>query len=221
MTGLILADAGGKHDSIHAVENCHISADKFLDFIFQHFLGKLCPGISPVRRGAHIPVVAGNTGNPQQTGFLIQESVHILWGHSFFFGNISDNRRIQSSGTGSHHKAIQRGQSHTGIHTFSTVNSGNGRTIAQMAGDNLQVFDVSAHHLRALLADITVRSAVKAIAADFIFFIILIRNREHISLWRHGRMESGIKNNHLWYLGAEHLTAGADSLNMSMVVQGR
>ena len=45
-----------------------------------------------------------------------------------------------------------------------------------MAGDHLDLFEILAHQLCTTGADIAVRSAVEAITANFILFVIFIGN---------------------------------------------
>ena len=88
-----------------------------------------------------------------------------------------------------------------------------------MAGDDLQLRHRLAHQFCAALADETMRGAVEAIAANLIFFKILVRNRVNISLRRHGGMEGCIEYRNLRNLLAKNLLAGTDALQVYAVVQ--
>ena len=67
---------------------------------------------------------------------------------------------------------------------------------------------------------ISVGRSVKTVAADIVFFVILIRDCKHIRFWRNGLMKSGVEYRHLRYIGAERGGCGANSLHMRLVVQG-
>ena len=54
---------------------------------------------------------------------------------------VEDDRRVDVTGTGTHHQTFQRGQTHGGINTFTVADSRNRTTVAQMAGDDVQFFN--------------------------------------------------------------------------------
>ena len=60
---------------------------------------------------------------------------------------------------------------------------------------------------------------MKAIAADLILLIVLIRHSEHVSLLRHGGMKSRIEHDNFRDFLAENVHAGANALHMCAVVQ--
>lgn len=74
-----------------------------------------------------------------------------------------------------HHQAFQRRHTHGGIDAASLVYCGYGSAVTQVAGDDLELADVTAQILRSLHAHILVRSSVEAVAADLMFFIKLQR----------------------------------------------
>lgn len=84
---------------------------------------------------------------------------------------------------------------------------------------SFQILDVLAHELCNAVADIAVGGAVEAIAADLVLLIVLIRHSEHVSLLRHGGMESRIEHDNFRDFLAENAHAGTNALYMCAVVQ--
>ena len=69
---------------------------------------------------------------------------------------------------GTHHEAVKRGETHAGVDDLAVLDGGDGGTVADVAGDKLQILDVLAHELCNAVADIAVGGAVEAIAADLV-----------------------------------------------------
>ena len=74
-----------------------------------------------------------------------------------------------------------------------------------MAGDNLQVFPILAHHLGTLLGHKTVACAVETIPAYAILLIILVRYPIEVVLRLDREVKSRVKHRHLLYAG-QHLS---------------
>ena len=90
-----------------------------------------------------------------------------------------------------------------------------------MTGDYFKILYILAHYCGAALADILVRGAVRAVAADLVLFIVFIGKTEYIRLGRHCLMKSGVKNNDLGNFLAKHLRARFDAEIMCVVMQRR
>ena len=132
---------------------------------------------------------------------------------------VVDHRGVQIAAAGAHHQAGQRGHAHGGVHDLALVHSGNGGTVAQMAGDQLQALNGLFQILGSLVRNVLVAGAVEAVAAHAVLLVVLIRNGVHISLRRHGAVESGIEHSHHRNI-AEHFACGLDAQNAGGVVQG-
>ena len=131
---------------------------------------------------------------------------------------VVDHRRVDIAAAGAHHQAGQRGHAHRGIHNLALVNCSNGRTIAQMAGDQLQAVDVLFQIFGSAVADVLVAGAVEAVTAHAVLLVIFIRDGVHESLRRHGGMESGIKHGNIGDI-AKDLFGGLDTQDAGRVVQ--
>ena len=87
-----------------------------------------------------------------------------------------------------------------------------------MAGNHLGAFSLHAQELQGAGADIAVRGSVETIAAYAVLLVQLVGNGIHISLGRHGLVESGIKDTYLRQTGHE-LFHCIDTLQVGRVVQ--
>ena len=71
---VMLADAAGEDDGVHTTHSGDVAADDLLDLVVQHIQGQLCAFIAVLGGGLHVTDIAGNTGNAQQAGLLVQDS---------------------------------------------------------------------------------------------------------------------------------------------------
>ena len=62
---------------------------------------------------------------------------------------------------------------------------------------------------------------MEPVTADFIFFIIFIRDRVHIRFSRHGGVERRVKHDDLRHFPAEHVDARPDCLHMRLIMERR
>ena len=138
---------------------------------------------------------------------------------ALFFHDKGNDGRVQRAAAGAHHKAVKRREAHGRVNDLAVTNSGNGRAVADVAGNHLDILKGLVHKMRAVCADIAVRSAVEAIAANLILFIIFIGDRIHIGLARHSGMEGGVEYNALREVLPKHLLASQNPLQFRPVVQ--
>ena len=132
---------------------------------------------------------------------------------------VVDHRGIQVAAAGAHHQAGQRGHAHGSIHDLALIHSSDGRTIAQVAGDQLQALNGLLQVLGCLVGNVLVAGAVEAVAAHAVLLIVLIGDGVHVSLRGHGAVESGVEHGHHGDV-AEHLAGGLDAQDACGVVQG-
>ena len=215
----MLADAAGEHDGIHAAHGCNVAADGLLDLVVQHVAGQLCALVAFLSSLFHIALVAGNAGNTQQAGLLVEDLVQLMAGDAQRVLQIVDHGGVQVTAAGAHHQTGQRGHAHGGVHHAALVHRGDGGAVAQMAGDELQTGDRLGQILGGLHAHVLVAGAVEAVAAHAVLLIILVGDGVHIRLGGHGGMEGGVKHGHIGQV-AEHLLGGLDAHDGGRVVQG-
>ena len=124
---------------------------------------------------------------------------------------VVDHRGIQVAAAGAHHQTGQRGHAHRGINDLALIDSSDGGTVAQMAGDQLQALNGLLQELSGAVADILVARAVEAVAADAVLLIVLIGDGIHISLRGHGGVECGVENSNVRLVLAKDLVGGLDA----------
>ena len=132
---------------------------------------------------------------------------------------VVDHRGVQVAAAGAHHQAGQRGHAHGGVHDLALVHSGNGGTVAQMAGDQLQALNGLFQILGSLVCNILVAGAVEAVTADTVLLIVLVGDGVHISLRGHGAVESGIEDSDHRDIRAKDLAGSLDAEDAGGVVQ--
>jgi len=215
----MLADAAGKDDGVHAAHCGNVAADGLFDLVVQHVAGQLCALVAVHGGLLDIALVAGHAGNTQQAGLLVQDLVQLVAGDLEVVLQVVDHRGIQVAAAGAHHQAGQRGHAHGSIHDLALIHSSDGRTIAQVAGDQLQALNGLLQVLGCLVGHILVAGAVEAVAAHAVLLVVLIGDGVHISLRGHGAVESGVEHGHHGDV-AEHLAGGLDAQDACGVVQG-
>jgi len=131
--------------------------------------------------------------------------------------NIGNSRRVNGTTASTHQYAVQRCEAHGGIYRLAVLYCGNGRTIAQMTGNHLQILQILAHNFCQLGSDKAVRSAVEAILTNMELLVILIREAVHECLLRNGLVECGVKNNDLRHV-RQDLAASPQSQCMTVVM---
>jgi len=141
-----------------------------------------------------VTLVAGNTGDAQQAGLLVQDLVQLVAGDVQGVLQVVNHRGVQVAAAGTHHQAGQRGHAHGGINDLALIDSGDGGAVAQMAGDELQALNGLLEVLSSLVSNVLVAGAVEAVAADAVLLIVLIGDGVHISLRGHGAVESGVED---------------------------
>src|SRR5699024_10193246 len=176
---VVLADAAGKDDGVHAAHGGDVAAHHFLDLVGQHINGQLGAVVALAGGLFDVAHIAGNARDAQQAGLLVQDLVQLVAGDVQGILQVVDHRGVQIAAAGAHHQAGQRGHAHGGIHHAALVHGGDGRAVAQVAGDQLQAGDGLLQVLGRLAADVLVAGAVEAVAADAVLFIVLVRDDVH------------------------------------------
>ena len=132
---------------------------------------------------------------------------------------VVDHRGVQIAAAGAHHQAGQRGHAHGGIDDLALIDCSDGRTVAQMAGDQLQALNGLLQILGSLVSHVLVAGAVEAVAADAVLLVVLIGDGVHISLRGHGAVESGIEDSDHRDIRAKDLAGSLDAEDAGRVVQ--
>ena len=165
-----------------------------------------------------ITEVGGNLGDTGNTGLLVQHIHHIGHAHVVLLHQVLHDTGIDVAAAGAHGNTGNGGEAHGGVNGLAAVDSGDGRTVAQMAGDQLQLLSGLAQHGGGAAGDILVGSTVEAIAANLVVLIVLMGDGVGVSHLRHGLMESGVEHGDHGGVGHQ-LLAGLDTNDVGGVVQ--
>ena len=104
--------------------------------------------------------------------------------------------------------------------TLPLVDSGDGGTVAQVAGDEFQALNGLLQKLGSAMADILVAGAVEAVAADAVLLVVLVGDGVHVGLRGHGGVESRIKHSDVGLILAKDLIGSLDTQDGGGVMQG-
>ena len=150
-----------------------------------------------LRQGAH---VIAETGETEQTGFLVHKVVELVDGAVFIavlLCDVEENCRVEATGAGAHDKAFERGEAHRGIDALAVQDGGAAGAVAEVSRDEAGFFGLGAENLAGFGSHESVACAVGAVTADAVLFIELVRNAVEVSLLRHGLVESRIEHGDL------------------------
>ena len=133
---------------------------------------------------------------------------------------IQGDGRVDVAAAGAHDQPFQRREAHGGVDGDAVLDGGHRGAVAQVAGDDLQVFQFLAHGLGALLGHVKVRGAVEAVAADLVLAVVFVGERIDVGLFGHGLVEGGVEGPGHGDAGQD-LLAGLDADDVGRVVQRR
>ena len=142
----------------------------------------------------NIAAVAGHFGQTEQAGLFSQHFVDGVYAHAQGIVQMENDCRVDIARTRTHHQAFQRSQTHGSVNAFTVADSGNGTTVAQMAGDDVQLFNRFVQNFRGFLSHIEVAGAVRAVATYAVFFVQAVRQGIEVRFFRHGLMERGVEH---------------------------
>ncbi len=135
---------------------------------------------------------------------------------------VENDRRVDVTGTSTHYQTFQRSQAHGGIHAFTVADCRNRTAVAQVASDDVDFFNRLVQYFRCFLSNIEVAGAVRAVAADAMFFVQAVRQGIQVRFFRHGLMERGVEHsNVLVFQLREGFQRFSDTDQVSRVVQRR
>ena len=132
---------------------------------------------------------------------------------------VSHRGRVDAAGTGAHDETVEGRDAHRCVDALAVLDRGDGRAVAEVAGDDLRAFEVDAFHLGVTLDEVLVGRTVGTVLAALVFFRKVLRNGEAVGILRHGAVEGVVEDDDLGFQVAEDFGAGVDALDVSRVVQ--
>ena len=130
------------------------------------------------------------------------------------------NGRVDVAAARAHDQALQRREAHGGVDGDAVLDGGHRGAVAQVAGDDLQLFQLLAHGLGPLLGHVEVRGAVEAVAADLVLAVVFVGQGVDVGLFGHGLVKGGVEDPGHGDAGQD-LLAGLDAGDVGRVVQRR
>ncbi len=112
----------------------------------------------------------------------------------------------------------ERGEAHGRVHALAVLDGADGAAGAQVAGDDLGVLEVQAGELGAHAGDELVARAVRAVAADAVLLVVLVREAVHVSVSGHRLVEGGVEGHDLRDV-RENGLHGVDAQQVRRVVE--
>ena len=146
----------------------------------------------------NITAVAGDFGQTQQAGLFGQHFVDLVNAHAQGVVQVEDDRRVDVTGTRTHHQTFQRGQTHGGINTFTVTDSRYRTAVAQVASDDVELINRFVQNFCRFLSHEEVAGTVRAVTTNTVFFVQAVWQSIEVRLFRHGLMERGVEHSHVF-----------------------
>jgi len=133
-------------------------------------------------------------------------------------GEVHHHRRVEVAGTGSHHQAFQRGETHRGVDHLAVLDRRHAAAVAEVAGDQRHVFLLLAEEFGGRQRDVTVAGSVESVFSNAVLLVVFVGNRVKIRFGRHGHVELRVEDPHIRNVRHGGF-AGFDSGEVGRVVQ--
>ena len=181
----MLSDAAGEHDEVNSVHHGCELADVLDDAVSQHLEGKLAPHVACIGAGIQVTGIGGHSGNAEEAALLVHYLGHLIRSEIVLLHQIRDDVRVNAAASGTHDHSVKRGESHRSVDGLAVQDSGDGTSVAEMAGDDSGIVHVQAGELCALLGHELMTGSMRTVLADPVLGIILVRKAVHECVWRY------------------------------------
>ena len=215
---VVFAKTCCEDDRIDMTQLHIISADDVDDSVCIQINSQDCSFIAFFVGRLDVTGIGADAGNTEHTGTLVQECVHFIRCAFELLHHVEDNGRIDIAGTCAHHDSAERCQTHGCVDALAAFDCGNGSAVAKMACDHVHILNRSAHDFSCTSVDIPVAGSMRAITADLVLCIPVIRYREEIGFRSHCLMECCIEYEYMTNLRQSFLECSVAD-QVSRVVQ--
>jgi hypothetical protein len=175
--------------------------------------------VAPWNGREDVTHIARKARDTQQARFLVQHPVDFLGTELSFPHEEGQNSRIDRARACTHHQAVERSESHRGIHAAAAANGRHRTAIAEMAGHQSERPGIFAEQTRGTVGAVLMVDAMESVAPNaalepFIGSGIDSRRSRHLA------MKPGIENGNLRN-ASEKIFDDVHSLKLSANVQWR
>ena len=203
--GRILANSGSEDDGIDVTEHHGVCTDVFDDAIVEDVHGADGFGFAFGDAVFEHAAVVGNARQAEQTGLFVDEVVEFVGVHALGAAEVREDGGIDVTAASAHAEAFERRQAHGGIDGFAALNGGNRRTAAEVARNDVEIFDVFAEDFGQTIGDELVGRAVGAVAADVLIGVEAVGNRVEIGVFGDGLVERCVEDGDVGNAGKQFL----------------
>ena len=213
---VVLADAGGKGDGVHARHGGDHGAGLLHSLVGKHIEGEQAALVALGGARADVAGVVGDARNGKQAGLLVHHVVDFLVAVAALALQVTHGGRVNGTTTGAHHQAIERREAHRGIAAHAVLNGGKRSTVAQMARKQAvaaRAQDLLGHHPL-----VAVARTVCAVLAHVVLVAHVLGQRVGVGDLGHGHVERGVEDGHVGQLRIL-LAAIFDCRGLAVIVQ--
>lgn len=130
---VVLADAGGKGDGIHARHGGDHGTGLLHGLVGEHIEGEQAALVTLGGARTDVSGIVGDARDGKQTGLLVHHVVDFLVAVAALALKIAHGGRVDGTATGTHHQTVKRREAHRGIAAHAVLDGGKRSTVAQMA----------------------------------------------------------------------------------------
>ncbi len=217
--GGVFADTAGEDDGVGPAEGGVVAADEEGGAVGEHFeggVGFVAAGVCGGDEFAH--VAAAGAGDGEESAFFVEHVADVFGAEALAF-EVEDDAGVDVAATGAHDEAGEGGEAHGGVEDFAAVNGGDGGAVAEVAGDEFELFDGFAEVFGGGVGDEFVAGAVEAVFADAELGVEVFGDGVEVGVFGHGLVEGGVEDDDVGDAG-EGGFAGADAVEVGGVVEG-
>lgn len=154
---VVFADAGGKYDGVASAHGGGVGGDELGSVIAEDVESESGALIAFILCVPQVAEVAGNAGDTEHTGLLVENVEHLMDVKVFKTHDIFEERGVDGAGAGSHGDALERSDAHGGIDALAALDGSEGGAVAEVAGHDAELGVVlTSENTRGLCGDVAV-----------------------------------------------------------------
>lgn len=112
-----------KTKDIESIERGRHRGDARSEPVDKDFKSKLGTSPSLFHGGCDLTHIAGDSGDAEQAGFVVEEIVEFFACETVLLREIGEDVGIYGAGASPHHEAFERGEAHSGVYAAAVADS--------------------------------------------------------------------------------------------------